>query len=171
MNSLSAPVRKLRIALPLALLVLLADCTTKDLAVTTLSPEYTPHAVAGDLVRFTLAYNPGAAMGLPLGQYGRWPLIALGVVIVAFLIRMLWTTPPAATPRRVALGLILGGALGNLLSRITTPRGVVDFIDVGVGPLRFYLFNVADIGICVGAILLALTIWNQSEPGPVSSEG
>ena len=165
MTPLAALVRKLRIALPLALLVFLADCTTKDLAVTTLSPEYTPHSVAGDLVRFTLAYNPDAAMGLPLGQYGRWLLITIGFAIVAYLLRMLWRTPPADTLSRVALGLILGGAVGNLLSRVTTPRGVVDFIDVGVGTWRFYLFNVADIGICVGAVLLALTIWNQAEPG------
>lgn len=161
---------KLRIALPLALLVLFADCTTKDLAVTTLSPEYTPHSVAGDVIRFTLAYNPDAAMGLPLGQYGRWFLIAIGSVIVAYLLRMLWTTPLGATPRRIALGLILGGAVGNLFSRVTTPRGVVDFIDLGVGPWRFYLFNVADIGIFVGALLLAMTLWNQSAP-PAAEPG
>jgi signal peptidase II len=82
-----------RVALPLALLVLFADCTTKDLAVTTLSPEYTPHPLAGDLVRLTLAYNPDAAMGLPLGPYGRWLIVALGCTIVAYLLGILWKTP------------------------------------------------------------------------------
>lgn len=153
--------RKLRFALPLALCVLFLDCTTKELAVTSLSPEHTPHAVAGDVLRLTLAYNPDAAMGLPLGAYGRWPLVALGVVIVSILARMLWLTPPGATRRRLALGLIIGGALGNLLSRVTTPRGVVDFIDLGIGSVRFYLFNVADIAVFTGACILAWTLWRE----------
>lgn len=89
--------RRLRFALPLALSVLLVDCATKELAVTALSPEHTPHAVVGDVVRLTLAYNPHAAMGLPLGRYSRWPLVALGVAITLVLVRMLWLTPPAAT--------------------------------------------------------------------------
>jgi signal peptidase II len=153
--------QKLRITLPLMLLVLLVDCSTKDLAVTALSPEYTPHPVAGDILRLTLAYNQDAAMGLPLGRFGRWPLIATGVGIIAALVRMLWLTSPGAGTKRVALGLVIGGALGNLSSRITTPRGVVDFIDLGIGDRRFYLFNVADIAVCAGAVLLAWILWQE----------
>ena len=152
---------KLRIALPLMLLVLLVDCSTKDLAVSTLAPEYLPHPVAGDYVRLTLGYNRDAAMGLPLGRFGRWPLVALGVSIIAVLVRMLWLTPPGARWRRIALGLVLGGALGNLTSRVMTPRGVVDFIDLGIGEARFYLFNVADIAICGGALILACVLWRE----------
>jgi signal peptidase II len=65
--------------------------------------------------------------------------------------------------QRVALGLILGGAAGNLVSRMASARGVVDFIDVGWGAARFYLFNVADVGVCVGAGLLALVLWRAPE--------
>ena len=167
---------KLRIALPLMLLVLLVDCSTKDLAVTTLAPEYTPHPVAGDLVRLTLAYNQDAAMGLPLGRFGRWPLVAMGVGIIAVLVRMLWQTPPAARVRRIALGLILGGALGNVLSRVMTPRGVVDFIDLGIGDRRFYLFNVADIAVCAVSIILAFVLWREDRntmetTGPEAPQG
>ena len=153
--------QKLRIALPLILLVLLVDCSTKDLAVTALSPEYTPHPVAGDVVRLTLAYNQDAAMGLPLGRYGRWPLVAIGVCIIGVLVRMLWRTPPGDRWRRISLGLVIGGALGNVTSRIMTPRGVVDFIDLGIGEARFYLFNVADIAVCAGALILAFVLWRE----------
>lgn len=132
----------------------------------TLSPEHTPHAVAGNLLRFTLAYNRQAAMSLPVGDHGRWPLIVVGVVIVAVLLRMLWHTPPLATWRRAALGLLIGGALGNLSSRVQNPRGVVDFIDLGLGTWRFFLFNVADIAVCTGAIILALTFWRESRRTP-----
>lgn len=159
--------RKLRIAFPLALLVLLADCTTKDLAVTTLTLEHTPYEVAGDVVRLTLAYNPAGAMGLRFGDYGQGPFIALGLMIVAVLLRMLWKTPPDARWRRIALGLILGGAAGNLLSRFNTPRGVVDFIDIGIGSWRFYLFNLADVAVCAGAIILAYTLWREAPEDPV----
>jgi signal peptidase II len=158
--------RKLRFALPLALSVLLVDCATKELAVTNLSPAHTPRAVVGEVIRLTLAYNPHAAMGLPLGKYGRWPLIALGAAITLVLVRMLWLTPLAAAGRRIALGLVLGGAIGNLLSRVRTPQGVVDFIDIGIGSWRFYLFNVADIAVFCGACLLAWTLWRELPDHP-----
>jgi signal peptidase II len=159
--------RLLRFALPLALSVLFLDCTTKELAVATLAPEHTPHAVAGDVLRFTLAYNRQAAMSLPIGDHGRWPMVVIGVVIVGVLLRMLWRTPPRATWRRVALGLLIGGALGNLLNRAWSSRGVVDFIDIGIGTSRFFLFNLADVAICVGAGILALTLWRASRAAPL----
>ena len=68
------------------------------------------------------------------------------------------------------MGLVAGGALGNLVDRIRWDRGVVDFIDIGVGMTRFWTFNVADSAITVGAILL---LWPTHEearsapPGPV----
>jgi signal peptidase II len=158
--------RRLRIALPLALALFVVDCTTKELAVETLAPEHTPHAVAGDLVRFTLVYNQGAAMGLPFGTLGRSPLVAMGLGIVGILLRLLWRTSLDNIHQRVALGLVLGGALGNLLSRVRSSRGVVDFIDLGVGASRFYIFNVADIGVCVGACLLALAVWSTPQRPP-----
>jgi signal peptidase II len=152
---------RLKLALPLPLLVLLVDCTTKELAVTTLSPEHVPHPIAGDVLRLTLAYNRDGAMSLPLGQYGRWPLIAIGVVIVAALLQLLWRTPTESAWRRTALGLLIGGALGNIGSRIWNPRGVVDFIDIGIGSWRFFTFNVADIAVFLGACILAVTLWRE----------
>ena len=57
-----------------------------------------------------------------------------------------------------ATALVAGGAVGNLIDRVRWSRGVVDFIDVGVGSSRFWIFNVADAGVTVGAVLLALLI-------------
>src|SRR5207237_52485 len=84
-----------RLALPLALLVLVADCSTKQLAERELTPELIPHDVAGDVVRFTLAYNRGAAMSLPMGDQSRWPLVALSLAVLVYLLRLLWVTPVA----------------------------------------------------------------------------
>ena len=153
--------RRLRLALPLAATILMADCTTKELAVERLSPEQIPHAVAGDLIQFTLTYNDGAAMNLPVGENPRWRLVGLSLVMILVLLRLLWRTPETATGRRAALGLILGGAIGNLVSRVSGTRGVVDFIDVGFGSARFWIFNVADIAVTCGALLLAWVIWNE----------
>jgi signal peptidase II len=79
---------------------------------------------------------------------------------------MLWHTPPRASWRRASLGLLIGGALGNLISRVQSPRGVVDFIDIGLGSWRFFLFNVADIAVCTGAFLLTFTLWMESRRTP-----
>jgi signal peptidase II len=61
----------------------------------------------------------------------------------------------------VAIALVTGGALGNLVDRVRWARGVVDFIDVGLAGWRFWTFNVADIGVTCGAILLAIILWRE----------
>ena len=56
------------------------------------------------------------------------------------------------------------GAIGNLLDRIRSHEGVVDFLDVGLRDLRWPVFNVADVAVTVGAILLALSLWKEEQP-------
>src|SRR3954467_12662962 len=63
--------RKARYFFPLALGILLTDCATKRVAEATLAPAHVPHPILGDFLRFTLSYNPGAAMSLSLGSYSR----------------------------------------------------------------------------------------------------
>jgi signal peptidase II len=63
--------------------------------------------------------------------------------------------------RTLALGLVCGGAVGNLIDRIRSATGVVDFIDVGVGDARWPTFNVADMAVSVGAFLLAWVLWGE----------
>lgn len=153
--------QKLRLFAPLFLVLLLTDCTTKELAETHLVVPYVPHEVVGDVVRFTLAYNPGASFGLSVGEHSRVVLTVLGLVILAALAWLLHESRPGDRLKIAALGMVMGGALGNLLDRLRSPQGVVDFIDIGVGQARFWTFNVADIGITCGALLLAWALWQE----------
>ncbi|HEX6534787.1 MAG TPA: signal peptidase II [Gemmatimonadaceae bacterium] len=154
--------RKHAIFWPLALTLVLADCTTKLLAVEHLSPPHVPHSVIGDVVQFTLAYNPGAAFGVDLlGTSSRWLLALLTVVVLSGLARLYHRASAADVWLVVALALVCGGAVGNLLDRLRSPRGVVDFIDIGVGATRFWTFNVADVGVSIGALLLAVALWRR----------
>ncbi|HEX6668318.1 MAG TPA: signal peptidase II [Gemmatimonadales bacterium] len=148
---------------PLFFLVLLTDCATKRAAETHLVPAHVPHEFLGELVRLTLAYNPGAAMSISLGQHSRlgFSLLALAALIV--LAHVYQRTSPSDRLAAAGLALIASGALGNLLDRLRSPRGVVDFIDVGVGDVRFWTFNIADVGITCGAVLLVLALHRVEE--------
>lgn len=115
--------------------------------------------VLGEWFQLRLVYNPGAAFGLDLGPYSRWIFLVIAVVAVVTLTRLAWTTPPGDRLRLWALGLVAGGAAGNLFDRVRSPLGVVDFLDLGVGALRWPTFNVADIGVSLGAIALAVSFW------------
>jgi signal peptidase II len=126
-----------------------------------------PHRVIGDVVRFTLAYNPGAAFSMSLGQYSRVIFGGFAVIALYVLWRLYRMTGSASrdgdTLRIFALGLAWGGAAGNLIDRLRSPLGVVDFIDIGVGDVRFWTFNVADSAVTVGALVLAWALSREDE--------
>jgi signal peptidase II len=158
--------RKARLFWPLLLALVLADCGSKRVAEETLI-LHTPREVVGDVVRFTLAYNKGAAFGMHVGDASRVVLITLTVVALVVLGTMYRSTPPDRRIEITALALVTGGAVGNLLDRLRPTGMVVDFIDVGIGATRFWTFNLADAGITVGAILLALSfLRNPAAPVP-----
>ena len=142
--------------------VVAADVVSKVLAERLLAPRYVPHQIIGDVVRFTLAYNPGAAFSMSLGAYSRQVFGAFAVVALVVLYRLFRMTGTGARAgdvmRIVALGLAWGGAAGNLIDRFRSPLGVVDFIDIGVGSVRFWTFNVADSAVTVGALVLAWSL-------------
>ena len=141
-------------------IVAVTDAVTKHLAHTRLA-RHVPLDIIGEVVRIALAYNPGAAFGLHVGPYSRWFFLVVTLVALVVLYRMYRDTPPGNRLRVAALALISGGALGNLINRLWSSRGVVDFIDVGVGDLRWPTFNVADIGVSLGAILLGWLLWRE----------
>lgn len=141
--------------------IVLVDAFTKLLAVDRLAPAHLPHPVFGEWFRWTLVYNPGAAFGLHLGPWSRWIFIGLTVVAVVVLWSLYRSSPPTARLRVWSLASIAGGALGNLLDRLRSSRGVVDFIDIGVGAWRWPTFNVADIAVSVGAVALAIVLWRE----------
>ena len=141
--------------------VVALDVVTKAIARAELMPRQLPHEVLGDAIRFTLVFNEGAAFGLKFGPWSRW--IFLGATIVALIIlgRLYRATKPGDMLRTLALGLVCGGAVGNLIDRIRSPLGVVDFIDVGLREHRWPTFNVADMAVSTGAILLAWVLWSE----------
>jgi signal peptidase II len=72
---------------------------------------------------------------------------------------MALNTPPVDRFRLLALGLVAGGAAGNMIDRIRSAQGVADFFDLGLAAARFPTFNVADMGVSAGAVLLAVSFW------------
>lgn len=135
---------------------------SKLLAEEHLAPRYVPHRVLGNAVRFTLAYNPGAAFSMSLGPYSRFIFAGFALVALVVLWRLYRMTGRGVRAgdrlRVLALGLAWGGAAGNLIDRFRSPQGVVDFIDIGTTSWRFWTFNVADSAVTIGAIALAWSL-------------
>jgi len=146
---------------PIIIVTTVVDVVTKAIAERSLTPRGIPHEVFGNTVRLTLVYNPGAAFGLNLGPQSRWIFAGLTVVALVILARLYRATTPGDNWRTAALGLVCAGAIGNLLDRIRSIFGVVDFIDIGIGDSRWPTFNVADMAVSVGAIILALVLWQE----------
>lgn len=138
-------------------LIAAGDFVTKRLAESALV-LHTPHDVLAPWVRLTLTYNTGAAMNLSLGNFSRVVLSAVAGLMLVVIYRMYRGAARGDAWQSLALGMVAGGALGNMVDRLRSARGVVDFIDVGTADWRFWTFNVADSGVTVGAILLALAL-------------
>jgi signal peptidase II len=140
--------------------VLALDLFTKQLA-ERLLVRSTGRPVFGEWFQLRLVYNPGAAFGLDLGAPSRWIFMAVAVVAVIILYRMSRNAAPGDWFRQLALGLVSGGAIGNLVDRIRNSQGVVDFLDLGVGAWRWPTFNVADMAVSCGAVALAISLWQE----------
>jgi signal peptidase II len=144
--------------------VIVLDFVTKMIVQHTLH-FLEPQPIIGDVVRFTLVYNSGAAFSMSLGRQSRWIFGAFAVVALYILWKLYRQSAPGDRARVLALALASGGATGNLIDRIREPRGVVDFIDIGVGAVRFWTFNVADSAVTIGALLLAWVLWHEERSG------
>jgi signal peptidase II len=154
---------------PVLVLVTTIDFCTKALAVKHLLPQRLPHDVFGEWARFTLVYNPGAAFGLHVGQYSRWIFMVLTIVALMILGRLYVATRDGDVVRTLSLALVCGGAVGNLIDRISPRGSVVDFIDLGFGDSRWPTFNIADMAVSAGAFLLAWVLWGEdTESAPAA---
>jgi len=151
--------------------IVIADVITKALAVYSLLPQRLPHELMGSAVRLTLVYNPGAAFGLHLGAYSRWIFMALTAGALFILGRLYRSTRDGDLLRTLAIAMVCGGALGNLIDRIRSAAGVVDFIDVGIGDMRWPTFNVADMAVSIGAFLLAWVLWGEEHADEAGKPG
>ncbi|TME28154.1 MAG: signal peptidase II [Chloroflexi bacterium] len=138
-----------------ALAVFVADRITKTWVVENI-PVGTARPIAGDYIRIVHAQNTGAAFGL-LPE--RTTLLSiLSVVAVLAIVYYYRQIASSSWIVSATLGMQLGGASGNLLDRVTQGY-VVDFVDVGVGDIRFWAFNVADSSIVVGIVLVTAALW------------
>jgi signal peptidase II len=144
-----------------AVAVVVLDIFTKQLAVAHLSRV--PVRVIGDWLTFRLVYNPGAAFGIHVGEYSRWVFMALALIALVVLGAMVLQTLPAQRFRLMTLGLVCGGAVGNLIDRVRSAQGVVDFIDIWIGRFHWPTFNVADMAVSCGAIALAAILWSEGK--------
>jgi signal peptidase II len=151
---------KLRLLLVVPGIILLLDRITKWIVQSRFA-LYEQVDVLGSVIRLTYIHNPGAAFGLYLGPWSRQIFLVLSAVAIAVLAALYWFTPAAERARLLAIALIGGGALGNFIDRLRSARGVVDFVDVGFGTLRWPVFNVADMAVTTGAIVLALSLWRE----------
>ena len=133
-------------------LVLLADQLAKTIVLGAPGlAQGVPQPILGDLVRITLAANDGGIFGL-LGS-SALPLALASIVVIGVILAVQARHGAGDRLLTVALALLLGGALGNLVDRIRL-GWVVDFIDAGIGSLRWYTFNVADAAISIAIVLL-----------------
>ncbi len=115
---------------------------------------------------FTLLHNTGAAFSLLAGASGwqRWFFIGLACAVSVLLILWIWRTPRGEKLLPLALSLILGGAVGNVIDRVAHGY-VVDFIHAHWGDAYFPAFNVADSAITIGAALLILDAFREKGTG------
>jgi signal peptidase II len=152
-----APMRpqKYMLWLGLSALLVVLDQWTKHLATQTLT-LYRPVEVTSWL-NVTLAHNEGAAFSFLAGAGGwqRWFFSVVAIIISAILMLWLWRLPNRSRLLPVAISLVLGGAIGNLIDRIRFGY-VVDFIDVHYAGWHWPAFNVADSVIVIGVILLLI---------------
>ena len=142
-------------------LVLALDLWTKQWATRSLAGA-PPVRVIGDLVRFTYVRNSGVAFGLGAGF--PFPYYLFSIAAVVAILVLFARGRVHGLGRRLALALILGGALGNLVDRLTTGL-VVDFIDIGWSRWHWPVFNVADSAVSIGVVLFAFT-WPRHEHAP-----
>ncbi len=133
-------------------MTVVADQITKAIALSALNDGESIPVIDGAL-HWTLQRNPGAAFGL----FQRAPVVFTVLAIIIAVVIVVTAPRVRDTLNAVALGLVLGGALGNLGDRLFRPPGpfrgrVIDFIDFRVWPT----FNLADVAVVIGAALLAI---------------
>ena len=139
-------------------MVLVLDLVTKSWALRALAFER--GELFGGLLPLTLAFNKGAAFGISVGEDSRWLFVPITFLALGLLAVLFKQAEERDFLRITAISLVVAGALGNLYDRLRWDRGVVDFLGpVDLGFWYFPIFNVADMAITCGAIMLAISFW------------
>jgi signal peptidase II len=143
-----------------ALVILALDQVTKQVAVASLEVGRLVDVV-GSYLTFTYVRNPGIAFGLNLGAFSRPFFVLTALVVLAVLIGFYRSTPREDRLRRLSIAVLCAGAIGNLIDRILWSEGVIDFIRLSVGGYEWPIFNVADMAVTTGAILLGVSLLTE----------
>lgn len=151
--------------------IVMIDQTTKSWAVSRLRFDGPMELIPGFL-NFSYAFNTGVAFSLlnDHGDPGRWGLSMVGIIAGVLVLFFFWRTPRSDDRMLGALVLLLAGIIGNVVDRIRLGF-VIDFIDVQFGSWHYPTFNVADISIVCGAILMIIdTFRTKKEKSEASSQ-
>lgn len=135
----------------LAAVIVVSDQLAKALVTSGLAPGQSVDVV-GDLVRIVFGQNTGALFGLFKDNAAMFGVVSL--IVIGLIVAYHGRSAPSLY-LTITLALLLGGAIGNMLDRLRLGY-VVDFVDIGLGTLRFYTFNVADSAISLSILLLLL---------------
>lgn len=155
-----------RLAYGLAAAVFLIDQMVKHWIINSVGLQQQGSIAVLPLLSLTWVENRGVSMGMLTAdtEIGRWLLVGLTGVIATVV--AVWIRRERKLPEMLALGLVLGGALGNIVDRIRFGY-VVDFIHLHAGPWSFYVFNVADAAITAGVgILLFRALFSRPDTDP-----
>jgi signal peptidase II len=136
----------------LLLILVILDQVSK-LAVASHFPLYSSTSIVGDILRLTYVRNPGGAFSLTYGN--QQIMIVITILVIALLVYLIvrGTIRPEKLPGKIALVMVFSGAFGNLIDRLMLGE-VTDFIDMGIGIHRWPVYNLADIYITLGMIIL-----------------
>lgn len=142
--------------------IIVLDVVTKRWALETLVIQ--SRELFGGLLPLTLAFNKGAAFGMSIGEDSRWFFIPITIVALVLLGVLFKQAHERDFLRIGSISLVVSGAVGNLYDRVRWDRGVVDFLGpVDLGLWDFPIFNVADMAITCGAVLLAISFWLEEQ--------
>jgi len=141
------------------LLALILDQVTKLFAVNYLRSFEPPTELIGSVLRLKLTFNPFGVFGISVGSNELYYVLSVvGLVVLGYIALTIKDRTGV-----VVFGLLIGGALGNLLDRVRFGY-VIDFIDMGIGNMRWFTYNLADAFITVGAIFLLAREFVRKKP-------
>jgi signal peptidase II len=152
-------------------LVLAADQAAKH-AIERYTPSDYFHVVIPGLLNLIQTHNPGVAFSMFANAHSpgvRFLLVLFSIGVIVFLFWLLAAERAGGRAGQVGMALIIGGAAGNVLDRLTR-RGVTDFIDLHLGSHHWPTFNVADSAIVIGAILVLVELFHDWER-PTTQKG
>jgi len=159
--------RRLLVIVAILLVCVGCDQATKAVAKAHI-PADAPWTYLGDTIRLQLAHNTGAFLSLGASLPDKWRQGLLSAGVACILLALLAYALVAKSMRPgtlVGLALVIAGGCSNLIDRLVYGGYVVDFLNLGIGPLRTGIFNVADIAITTGVVLL---VFSKSDQGPAT---